>query len=357
LEFKNQGSGWSTINFEDPLKYQFGLRYIPTISLAGKIKNKYLFDTELSANAYGNLLFTGKDHSETNKTIKPYRMWVRFSTNRFELRAGLQKINFGSAAIFRPLMWFDQMDFRDPLQLTDGVYALLGRYYFKDNISFWLWALRGNDKPKGWEVVGSKKKMNEYGGRLQLPLGKGEIGVSYHTRMADYSEYYAQMPEWTKSAFREDMHAIDGKYDIGVGIWFEYVYKNNKEENKFSPGTENYLNAGLDYTFNVGNGLSVTGEYFRYSNAGSAMAKASESNYAVLAANYPVGLLNTISGVVYYNFDTEQWYRFINIQRKYDFWSFYLMMFSNPKTGTSISPGSSDLFSGKGIQFMTVVNF
>jgi hypothetical protein len=50
----------------------------------------------------------------------------------------LQKINFGSASMLRPLMWFDQMDPRDPLQLTDGVWGLLGRYYFLNNANIWL---------------------------------------------------------------------------------------------------------------------------------------------------------------------------------------------------------------------------
>ena len=64
---------------------------------------------------------------------------------------GLQKINFGSAVLLRPLMWFDSLDPRDPLQLTDGVYAVLLRYYFPNNANLWAWALYGNDSPKGWE--------------------------------------------------------------------------------------------------------------------------------------------------------------------------------------------------------------
>jgi len=53
----------------------------------------------------------------------------------------LQKINFGSATLFRLLMWFDRIDPRDPLKLTDGVYGLLLRYYFHNNTNIWLWGL------------------------------------------------------------------------------------------------------------------------------------------------------------------------------------------------------------------------
>ena len=73
----------------------------------------------------------GNGIDSTDFRFKPYRLWLRYSTSHLEIRAGLQKINFGSSNILRPLMWFDKMDFRDPLMLTDGVYALLGRYYFR----------------------------------------------------------------------------------------------------------------------------------------------------------------------------------------------------------------------------------
>ena len=69
---------------------------------------------------------------------------MRYSSDQFELRLGLQKINFGSASMLRPLMWFDQMDPRDPLHLTDGVWGLLARYYFLNNANIWLWGLYGN---------------------------------------------------------------------------------------------------------------------------------------------------------------------------------------------------------------------
>ena len=67
--------------------------------------------------------------------------------NKLHIEPGLQKINFGSATMLRPLMWFDQVDPRDPLQLTDGVWGVLGRYYFLNNANIWLWGLYGNKNP------------------------------------------------------------------------------------------------------------------------------------------------------------------------------------------------------------------
>lgn len=358
IELKNQASGWGTIHFNDPAQYQLGVRYIPSISLSGKINKKWLVDSEISANTfiYGDI--AGNLPDVIQKSLKPYRLWLRVSSNQFELRAGLQKINFGSASVLRPLMWFDQMDFRDPLQLTNGVYALLGRYYFKNNANVWLWVLRGNRNVKGWETFPAKKDKNEYGGRLQIPVFKGELAFSFHSRMADYSTLYAPMPQVMQTAFKEELRGLDGKFDIGPGIWFEFVSKKNSDKNIFVPRNEFYFNTGMDYTFKIGNGLTITSEYFRYSNVKTSVIPSIKNNFMALAASYPFGLLNTISGIVYYNFDTKNWYRFINIQRKYDFWSFYVMAFLNPENlGNGLSPGNKSLFAGKGIQLMTVVNF
>ena len=105
------------------------LRYIPLV----KFDISSLCDAEVSGN-----IFTTFDSNNivdvTNKLeIKPYRVWLRFATTKFEARIGLQKINFGPARILRSLMWFDQIDPRDPLQFTSGVYGLRMRYDFQNN--------------------------------------------------------------------------------------------------------------------------------------------------------------------------------------------------------------------------------
>ena len=262
IDFQNQISGWAGLNFSDPLRYQTGVRYIPTLSPWWERASNSKLDAEISFNAYGNLLFTGSDFDTANYSFKPYRAWLRYSTSHFELRAGLQKINFGSANILRPLMWFDKMDYRDPLQLTEGVYGLLGRYYFSNNINIWLWTLYGNDKVKGWESVPSVKTIPEFGGRFQLPVPRGEIGMSYHHRTADYSAAYAGLPLVTETDFSEDRLALDGKWDLGVGLWFEYSRNLNDKNNTLMSRWETYYNLGLDYTFSLGNGLNLISEFF-----------------------------------------------------------------------------------------------
>lgn len=360
LHFKldNQISSWGTFNINDPPEYQFGARYIPTLSITDSLKNNLKVDLEVAANAYGTLDFKGEKFTEASGRIKPYRGWIRFASPRLELRLGLQKINFGSAAILRPLMWFDKLDFRDPLQLTDGVYALLGRYYFRNNANLWLWTLYGNNDPVGWDPVPSDNKEPEFGGRFQQPVPKGEIAVSYHHRMADFSGIFDTIPFITGTKYPENKIGIDGKWDLGIGLWFEAVAKNNDPDNKFINPWETYLNLGADYTIPVGNGLTVMAEYFRYDNT-SRLLKAEKSNtFSALSLNYPFGLMNSATAVVYYNLEDKEWSRFISLQRKYDYWSFYLLAFWNPaESALSTLSADRNLFAGKGIQLMTVVNF
>lgn len=348
---KNQITGQGTVNFDDPLPYQFGIRYIPNLELVGDFKHERKLDAELSLNGFGNAFFKGLEYDTADYAVDLYRFWFRYSTPRLEIRAGLQKISFGSATIFRPLMWFDKLDFRDPLQLTEGVYGLLGRYYFQGNVNIWLWGLYGNKGRKGWEVVPTTKKKPEFGGRIQVPIFTGEIALSYHHRNADFTDLYLQIPGVDSPFFNQDYLGLDGKWDIGAGIWFEYVWKHNEEENELVEEHEHYLTIGSDYTFNLGNGLNITAEYFTYHGA-------EENNYIALALNYPFGLMNRMVAAVYYQWDNKSWYRFLSLQRDYDYWSFHLIGFWNPEQ-VPLSGNAEDgtLFAGSGIQFMATVNF
>jgi hypothetical protein len=356
--FKNQVSLWSTLNYVDKTNSQLGARYIPTLSIYDSLKNGQLLDAELSVNVYGDLLFSGSKYDSASADISLYRFWVRYSGPHFEIRAGLQKINFGSATILRPLMWFDRMDYRDPLQLTNGVYGVLGRYYFQRNINIWIWLLYGENKVKGWEIAPTLSGTPEYGGRLQIPVPKGEMGLSFHHREADYLPFYVYIPHTGSTHYPENRLGLDGKWDLGPGLWYEYVVKKNDPDNGVAGEWETYFNAGMDYTFSLGNGLNITTEFFRYNNKESWHGENKDNNFSALALNYPFGLLNRISGVVYYNYTNNEWYRFINMERSYDYWSFYIMLFWNPERFYLYSTTTDrNLLSGKGFQLMAVVNF
>ena len=140
--YNGEISGWISFNSKDHRKRRWAFNN-SSLSIESDITQTYSVDTELSLNAYWYSLMDLPDHAVTDSEIDPYRLWLRLSSSRFELRAGLQKISFGSATLIRPLMWFDRIDPRDPLQLTDGVYGLLARYYFLNNANLWIWGLYG----------------------------------------------------------------------------------------------------------------------------------------------------------------------------------------------------------------------
>ena len=356
FDLQGQLSGWITVNVDELSESQTGVRYIPGLSVGKPISKDFSLDVEISFNVYGSGQFHGSDNMETNGKIKPYRLWLRFTSSRFEARLGLQKINFGSATLLRPLMWFDRIDPRDPLQLTDGVYGLLVRYYFLNNVNVWLWGLYGNKDLKGWELLETEKRRLETGGRLQVPLFSGEIAFTYHHRQVDLRKQTFAALLSSEDSVPEDRFGLDGKWDIGIGVWFEgvLIHRNiDIPQMKY----QKLINVGLDYTFGLGNGLTVLHEYFVLETSEKTFSSGDGLSFSALSLSYPIGLLDRITGMVYYDWEREDWYRFINFQRILDHWTFYLIGFWNPDQFQIYqNRAENNLFAGKGFQLMVALN-
>ncbi len=352
---EGQINSWLSVNPAHDFRAQGGIRFIPSFTLEKQTK-KFKYDSEISVNTYGTINIHNKK-AEFDGDFKPYRLWIRMSTEQFELRAGLQKINFGSAVILRPLMWFDRIDPRDPLQLTDGVYAILGRYYFLNNANIWLWGLYGNESTKGWEVIPGNRKRPEYGGRIQFPALKGEIALSYHNREVDYSKSVFDTTIIDLPNSNENRLGLDGRWDIGVGLWFESTLI-HKDIPKTNLPWQQQINIGIDYTFGIGNGLNVINEFLWVSASQSAFQPKNSISFSAMALMYPIGLLDNITAMIFYDWTNNDWYRFINWQRQYDKISLYLMVFWNPdEFGIYQNVGDNNLFTGTGLQFMFVYNY
>ncbi len=356
MTFKGQFSSMLQYNPSNDLPLYNGNRYIPQLNIENKLDQNQLIDFEASANMYlngGILLFDSTDYFSK---IKPYRFWIRYSNPQFELRAGLQKINFGSATMLRPLMWFDQMDPRDPLQLTDGVYGLLARYYFINNANIWLWGLYGNKNTKGWEYIPGNKTRPEFGGRVQSPLFNGELAFSYHNREVEYSQMDTIYSIHILDNSNENKIGLDGKWDIGIGLWFEGVFQYQDIPSKYFPWQQQF-NIGVDYTFAIGNGLNLINEFLWAGNSDKAFQFKNGISFSAITLNYPIGLFDNVTSIFYYNWIDNDWYRFLNWQRTYDRISLYLMLFWNPdKFQIYQNIENNNLFAGKGVQFMFVFN-
>jgi hypothetical protein len=355
IEFKGQLSAYTHFNPNNKLQWWNGARYIPQLNYQYGFKESKLFDLEASANIYGNVGTIPFDSASSNGDIKPYRLWIRYSSPQFELRAGLQKINFGSASILRPLMWFDQIDPRDPLKLTDGVWGILTRYYFLNNANIWLWGLYGNDKLKGWESLNSEKHIPEFGGRFQTPVPKGEAGFSFHHRIADCSKLSDSITIFGKEP--ENRFGFDAKLDVVIGCWIEASWsKFDKKLGIYS--NQEIINLGVDYTFGIGNGLTVTYEHLIASYDEHPFKFNNSVMFSLLSLTYPVGVFDNISAIVYYDWTNNRVYNFVNWQKQYNKLTFYLMGYINPKEYNIPTQRTDEiLYAGSGIQLMLVFNY
>ena len=189
---------------------QIGLRYIPTWSLTVPWPTA-LFDTEISFNFNGLYKRPHSGGETTDFDISTYRFWVRRSTDKLEMRLGLQKITFGTARLIRPLMWFDKLDPRDPLQITNGVWGMRVRMDFTNNANAWLWGLLWNNEHRGWDLIPTKKNNIEIGGRFQIPLWRGEVGFSTHNRIISRNDLPSYLEISTMpTATPEVKAAVDG---------------------------------------------------------------------------------------------------------------------------------------------------
>lgn len=351
---------WTTAQFEDPFVIQPGARFVPSFTGKFEMPKQSFFDFEASLNVNGSLTFERGNMVDTVGQFKPYRIWGRYANDKFEVRAGLQKINFGSAKMFRPLMWFDGMDIRDPLQLTDGVYGILGKYYFENNANLWLWGLLGNDRPKGYELYGSALLKPELGGRIETPAGPGEIGLSYHHRTLIPGHNNYNLP-LSSVEMKEDRIGVNGKWDVEIGLWFETSISliDEKEVNIF--GKTDMLNVGVDYTLPFGNGLGITLEYFRYHTGDKLFAGDMSAQVLGGMLNYPVSLMDNISGMLFYlpAGSNSMWLDYLSWNRNYDNFSLYAIAFWNPVSYNfpALQAQNRNLFAGKGLQLMISYNF
>ncbi len=354
---KGQLSAWLTGKPGDNPEAALGLRYIPEVSLAAPLTRSLEVSAEgaLAVRGSGSLRPGGETSRDGD--INPYRLWVRLASPRFELRAGLQKINFGSASLLRPLRWFDSIDPRDPLKLTDGVYGLLGRYYFMNNANIWMWALIGNEDLKGWETLPGNKKKIEFGGRLQLPVTAGEMGLSFHQREVDPQDGYWAMLYPEQGRFNEKRIGLDGKWDLGIGLWFEGTMT-RRDFNVPEARYEKLLTVGLDYTFNIGNGQHLLFEQFMRAESEAAFGSGKCQSVSALTGDYPLSIFDSVSAIVFYDWDRDGWSRFLTWRRTYDQWQIHASIFWNPDQ-PALTDQSSEItnsYAGNGVQLMLVYN-
>jgi hypothetical protein len=346
VDFKGQASGWSNETcLSESWSNQSGARYLPQLLFEQVVRGETAFDGEVMMNG-----FWAVDNWEaTNSDLELYRLKFRFTTTRAEVRIGLQKINFGPAQLLRSLMWFDRLDPRDPLHLTDGVWGLLSRYYFQNNANIWLWGLFGNDEAKGYGLFPTAPERPEFGGRVQLPVPKGEVGISSHVRRVR-----AQLI--TEAEFLEKRIGLDGRWDVGVGLWFELVGQQWENDDLPFEFTK-MITLGLDYTIGIGNGIYAVVEHADNTVSEQWWGRDEDNQISAYSLSYPVSMFDTVIGYGFYDWENRNYYQYVGWQRTYDRWIINPSLFWYPEDGsTDLGREQNYLGSGYGVQIIIIYN-
>lgn len=353
LELDGQLSLYGNYNPDADLELFSGGRYLPELNLKLPLKNNKAFDFQAAANIYGAYAFHPFDADWKDGNIKAYRVWGRYSTEQFEFRLGLQKIDFGTAMILRPLQWFDEIDPRDPLKFTNGVYAALAKYYFLNNANIWIWGLYGNENPRGFELFKSEESIPEFGGRIQYPVPRGEMAFYYHHRVAEASDYstFTEVEE-----IPENRYGLDGKWDVVVGLWFEAAYIHKTKEVGILTH-QSYATIGTDYTFGLGNGLNVVIEHMIGALDKEAFEFSYVTNSTAAILSYPLSMYDNISIINSYSWDGQAYSFFLNYEHQFKHFTGYVMAYYNPDIQQKIIENNfENTFTGPGIRLMLVYN-
>ena len=131
----------------------------------------------------------------------------------------------------------------------------------------------------------------------------------------------------------------------------------DKHEGRYRPANQHLLNIGADYTFAIGNGLTVTYEQLIASFDRKPFQFKEPITFSAINAMYPSGLLDRFSIITYFDWTNKSPYFFINWQRQFNKLTLNLMGYSNPKDYRIPSQNrAQNLFAGTGIQLMLIYN-
>lgn len=344
LRLSGEARGWLETGWRPGWTGRAGLQYRPDLSF-DIVPN--LLDAEAAATARAGLEAWGADSLAGEAAIRPYRAWLRLGGARYEARAGLQKLAFGPGVLLRPLQWFDAVDPADPTGTTDGVWGLLGRYWPAGNADIRGWILLGNSAPRAWDREGSERWIPEPGGRVQLPVPRGETGLSFHHRTVVADTGGSRQAG-------ENRLGLDGKWDLGVGIWTELVVTHRRSAALTAPWQYAGV-VGLEHTFGVGDGLAASVEHLALALAAGVPwdDPVGAGHVSGLMVGYPLGLLDRLSAIVLFDWQAGKPYAFLAWQRTLDRWLVQAAAFRGPDAPAAGLPAASG---GTGLRLTAVFN-
>ncbi len=315
------------------------MRYIPQLRLDHQVNSSTRLGFDAAVDIYNYSL--GDSLVEMDGDL--YRFTLRYDTPKTQVRVGLQKINFGPARMLRVLQWFDQLDPRDPLALSPGVWAGMGRYYFENGANIRLWTMVDAPDPQRDYWGDMDKWPWDMGARLEFPISAGTLGLTAHS-----------MDVLQHSQVTENRLALDARFDAVVGLWSEAMF--SRTEEPFHQWDKISVMAGVDYTFGLGNGLYTALEIAsnRMGNIGDDMPW--QVRTLALMGTYTLGLSDGLTAYLYaidMQILDSQYMPMIGWQHTNGNWLFYVALYDMPEI--AYAAGMS-LPSGTGIQLNIAFN-
>lgn len=202
----------------------------------------WVLDYELSADAKQADGPSVQSRFRRETDVDFFRAWLRLDNGNFKIRGGRQKIIFGSGTIYRPLGFFDTRNVTGVVPETRGVDSVRVTSFQSETALL-----------EGWVVPAKKGSALILGMRGEMLLGDIEAGavVQYHPE----SEL-DDLPSFNQEMVQVGYH-IKGEKEFG--FWNE-----SRLDVEMKPSSPIRFDTvlGVDYTFNVGEGLHVLVEYF-----------------------------------------------------------------------------------------------
>jgi hypothetical protein len=344
--FSLKGQFWGNIlHGNDPpanhSSFVTDLGYIPMLSLSRDLSIDRFVDLE-----WGYRMHYRMHEEDIAFSSNPYRLWLRYSSEKIEARLGLQKIAFGPAMVLRSLAWFDTIDPRDPTGQTDAVEALRLRVFPTSSLAIWLWSINNDQDTLS------------YGGRAELSTSIGEWGLTYHQDPAELGQSVGQFPNFISGPHQRV--AVDYRFDGYFGFWFEGagIFSDSKQDVELNGFTQFTL--GADYTIPVGPGLLIMAETMKINSISTEKYSSTEQTYTALMASLPINMLHQLMFISQIDWDNSYMYNYLRWGITYDHFSLNFILSISPKRG-DYEIAKEDLPKtvagfGTGIQFMLIYN-
>lgn len=241
-----------------------------------------------------------------------YRIWSSVNLKGYNLSLGLQRLNFGTADLIRPLQWFDGLNPLDDREETEAVRAVVINLPLGQNGSLKGWGIYSSNRLKGNEIYPSQTQKIEPGGRLELPLGNLNSAISYH---------YRQALSGSDRELEEHRLGIDLRWDGLIGAWLESSSSTYLDTSSQEDEYQVSISLGSDYTIEWGNGIYLRQETGS-NHIGNNLSELRNQNLgSALLLSYPLGLLDKIQALTYYDWNRGKTKLFVQYSRIYDFWS------------------------------------